>query len=58
MIKDPFLLLSVVNTALRNKYSSLEDYCLSEDEPMEEIERILNGVGYFYNKELNSFTQN
>ncbi|MBQ3235424.1 MAG: DUF4250 domain-containing protein [Clostridia bacterium] len=57
MIKDPFLLLSVVNTALRNKYVSLSDYCLSEDEPLEEIVKVLSSIGYVYDEEANCFKQ-
>lgn len=55
MIKDPFLLLSVINTALRDKYSSLEDYCLSEDVNKCEIESTLLSIGYVYNEEYNCF---
>lgn len=57
MIKDPFMLLSVVNTALRDKYSSLEDYCLSEDVEKSEIESLLLSVGYVYSEEDNCFKQ-
>ncbi len=55
MIKDPNILLSVVNTALRDKYSSLKDYCLSEDVSESEIIEILASISYYYNEELNVF---
>ena len=55
MIKDPFMLLSVVNTALRDEYSSLEDYCLSKDVDKSEIESLLLSIGYVYDSELNCF---
>ena len=57
MIKDPFLLLSVVNTALRDKYSSLEDYCSSEDLSKCEVENLLFSIGYVYDEEDNCFKQ-
>ena len=55
MIKDPYLLLSVVNTALRDRYNSLQDYCFSEGVSEEEIIEILKGIGYTYNEEQNTF---
>ncbi|MBE5744039.1 MAG: DUF4250 domain-containing protein [Clostridiales bacterium] len=55
MIRDPFLLLSVVNTALRDKYSSLEDYCLSEDANKDDVENLLLSIGYVYDEEDNCF---
>lgn len=55
MIKDPFLLLSVVNTALRDKYSSIEDYCLSEGVDKVELESLLLSIGYVYDEESNCF---
>lgn len=55
MIKDPYLLLSVVNTALRDGFSSLEDYALYEGVSIDEIVNILSSIGYAYDKESNSF---
>ncbi len=55
MIKDPFLLLSVVNTALRDSYCSLEDYCNIEGLDKSEVEKLLLSIGYVYDYELNSF---
>ncbi len=57
MIKDPNLLLSLINTALRDKYSSFEDYCLSEDVDGNDVIQILFSIGYVYSEELNSFIQ-
>lgn len=53
--KDPMMLLSVVNTKLRDKYSSLETLC--EDMNVDEnvIKEILITIGYVYNSELNRF---
>lgn len=53
--KDPMMLLSVVNTKLRDKYSSLETLC--EDMNVDEnvIKEVLKTIGYVYNSELNRF---
>ncbi|MBR6737825.1 MAG: DUF4250 domain-containing protein [Clostridia bacterium] len=55
MIENPYLLLSVVNTALRNKYEDLNDYCLSENVSYEEIVNALEKIGYRYDEEQNCF---
>lgn len=53
--KDPMMLLSVVNTKLRDKYSSLETLC--EDMNVDEnvIKEVLKTIGYVYNSDLNRF---
>lgn len=53
--KDPVMLLSYVNTQLRDNYSSLEDLCDSLNESKEEIAAKLAGINYEYNAELNKF---
>ena len=55
--KDPFILLSVVNTKLRDMYSSLDLLCDDMDENREEIETILKNIGYVYNSTQNRFEQ-
>ena len=53
--QDPMMLLSVVNTKLRDYYPSLQALC--EDLEVEEqkiIER-LGSIDYVYNAELNRF---
>ena len=55
MIENPYLLLSVINTALRDEYSSLRDYCLSTGESEEEIVNKLKEIGYEYLEEENVF---
>lgn len=57
MITDAFLLLSIVNTALRDKYDSLSDYCLSEGVSEEEIVITLKNIGYYYDSDNNCFNQ-
>jgi len=52
---NPDLLLSIVNTKLRDKYKSLEDLCEYEDMDKEKIIEVLEKHGYFYSKERNAF---
>lgn len=53
--KDPNILLSIMNTKLRDFYDSLESLCDDLDESREEIESILEKIGYFYNSKMNQF---
>ena len=52
---DPIILLSVVNTKLRDCYSSLDDLCNDLGESKEEIESKLKAVGFEYDEASNSF---
>lgn len=52
---DPVMLLSYVNTQLRDNYSSFEDLCSSLDVDSSEITNKLSAIGYEYNSELNQF---
>ena len=53
--KDPIILLSVVNTKLRDCYSSLDALCDDLGESREEIESKLKAVGFEYDEASNSF---
>ena len=53
--KDPNLLVSYINTQLRDNYSSLDDLCVSLDVDKNEIIEKLNSIEYKYNEELNKF---
>ncbi|HHU73617.1 MAG TPA: DUF4250 domain-containing protein [Clostridiales bacterium] len=53
--KDPFILLSYINTKLRDEYSSLEDLCDSLDIDQKQLEDTLGSLGYAYSKDNNSF---
>ena len=53
--KDPIILLSVVNTALRDEYSSLDAMCKDKGFDKAEIISSLNKINYSYNEELNQF---
>ena len=53
--KDPVMLLSVVNTQLRDRFSDLEELAEANDITAEEIKEKLAGINYEYNEELNQF---
>lgn len=53
--KDNLLLLSVVNTKLRDYYSNLEALCEDLDEDKNDIISRLSSVGYSYSESLNQF---
>lgn len=53
--KDPMMLLSVVNTKLRDKYSSLETLCEDMNVDEKVIKEVLKTIGYVYNSDLNRF---
>lgn len=52
---DPIILLSVVNTKLRDCYSSLDALCDDLGENREEIESKLKAFGFEYDEASNSF---
>lgn len=52
---DPVMLLSYINTQLRDNYSSFEDLCDSLDVAGAEITSKLSAINYEYNPELNQF---
>ena len=49
------MLLSYVNTQLRDNYSSLDDFCASADISREELEEKLRAVNYEYDVQENCF---
>lgn len=53
--QDPMILLSYINTKLRDDYSSLDELCAGLDASREEIVQKLEGVGYRYDQEKNRF---
>lgn len=52
---DPIMLLSYINTQLRDYYSSLEALCEDKNLNISKITEKLNSVNYEYDKELNKF---
>ncbi|MBP5532869.1 MAG: DUF4250 domain-containing protein [Lachnospiraceae bacterium] len=52
---DPDILLSLINTKLRDEYSSLDDLCDSLDIEKSRIIEILDPAGYKYDASINQF---
>lgn len=52
---DPIILLSVVNTKLRDTYSSLDALCDDLSESKEEITKKLSDAGFEYDPIQNRF---
>ncbi len=53
--QDKFMLLSVINTKLRDKYPTLDALCDDLGADREEITRSLRSIGYEYDPSLNRF---
>ena len=53
--EDPMILLSFINTKLRDCYSSLDLLCDDLQEDRSKIEEKLKAVDYSYDAELNRF---
>ena len=52
---DPAILLSFLNTQLRDFYPSLEEFCKSNDVDAQAITAKLSMIGYTYDPEQNRF---
>ena len=52
---DPVILLSYINTQLRDNYTSLQELSKSLTVDENEIKSKLSSIGYEYNAELNKF---
>ncbi|MFI3207272.1 MAG: DUF4250 domain-containing protein [Clostridia bacterium] len=52
---DPIMLLSVINTKLRDEYSSLEKLCEDLGIDQSELVAKLKSIDYDYIKEINQF---
>jgi hypothetical protein len=53
--KDPMILLSWVNTRLRDDYPSLDALCEDRDVSRAELEEKLAAVGFRYDEDQNRF---
>ena len=53
--RDPVMLLSYVNTQLRDFYSSLDAFCEDKDVSREELVEKLASIDYEYDAEKNQF---
>ena len=52
---NPMMLLGVVNTQLRDEFSSLDDLCAFFNADREDIEEKLGAIDYEYDPKLNRF---
>ncbi len=52
---DPYMLLSFINTKLRDNYTSLAELCEDLDITQSELTARLSTIGYSYNPSLNKF---
>lgn len=53
--KDPYILLSYINTKLRDDYDSLDELCESMDISRNNLESTLNAAGFEYEPSGNRF---
>ena len=53
--KDPLILLSFVNTKLRDEFPSLAELCAALDVDQAALEAALEGLDYRYSPEQNQF---
>lgn len=53
--KEPVILLSYINTQLRDYFGSLDDLCLSLDIKKDDLLEKLSTIDYFYDETLNKF---
>ncbi len=53
--KDPYILLSYINTKLRDEYPNFETLCENLELEQHDIETLLSSIDYTYEKKLNKF---
>ena len=53
--KDPMILLSFVNTKLRDEFTDLEEFCKEEDISIESLKEKLESIGFQYNETIRQF---
>lgn len=53
--RDPVMLLSYINTQLRDHYPSLEEFCAATGLDRAETEEKLAAIGCYYQSEHNQF---
>ncbi|MDE5940972.1 MAG: DUF4250 domain-containing protein [Muribaculaceae bacterium] len=52
---DPVMLLSFINTKLRDEYGSLDELCASLGADADNVKARLGAIGYVYDPKLNKF---
>ena len=53
--QDPFILLSYLNTQLRDHYASLEELCAAEGIEEQALDQKMEAIGYRYDRLKNRF---
>lgn len=53
--KDPVMLLSYVNTLLRDYYNTLEELCTCRGMNKEQLVKSMEQIDYYYDAECNQF---
>ena len=53
--KDPMILLSFVNTKLRDEFTDLEEFCKDENISIESLKEQLESIGFQYNETIRQF---
>lgn len=53
--KDPNMLLSYINTELRDNYDDLVDFCVSHAVDINDIVGRLRSINYVYDASINQF---
>lgn len=53
--QDPIILVSYVNTKLRDHFATLEEFCYTYDVDEEELRSTLSSVDYQYDETTNQF---
>ncbi|MBE5926714.1 MAG: DUF4250 domain-containing protein [Lachnospiraceae bacterium] len=53
--KDPAMLLSFVNTELRDKYCDLVEFCAANNVDINDINGRLRSINYVYDPKKNQF---
>ena len=53
--KDPYILLSYINTKLRDEHRDLDDLCKSLTIDRNQLETTLSSINYTYIQDLNRF---
>lgn len=54
--KDPYILLSFINTKLRDEFHSLDELCKSLNISRSHLEDTLSSIHYTYHPENNRFS--
>lgn len=52
---DPAMILSVVNTMLRDEYESFDELCAAEGADAQQLSEALAALGYTYDPRQNRF---